>query len=180
MTFLRGEKALLRPMRRSDIDCQREFFNDAELAWLNSTSPGAYAEIDADALFQSSAQDVLEAVHFAIEVNQEYVGFCSLMNLANSNNTYELGITIVERRCWNRGLGKEVVALLLEHGFGELGAQTIELTTNARNDRAIGCFSARGFTEHNRVKSAILIAGEWVDMIEMSIDLKTWRSLSSI
>ena len=59
----------------------------------------------------------------------------------------------------------------------DLGAKIIELTTNGRNQRAIRCFTAMGFTETKRIQQAILYEGEWVDMIEMSIDAAMWRTI---
>ena len=53
MTTLRGKNVLLRPMRASDIPRQRAFFQDAELAEPDSSSPQAYAGINVEEFFQT-------------------------------------------------------------------------------------------------------------------------------
>jgi RimJ/RimL family protein N-acetyltransferase len=172
MTVLQSQLVLLRPIRRSDIVRQREFSCDRELAWLDSNSPGDYEHI-VERFLCSQPETT---TRFSIEVDSEYIGYCSLTKTASSESVFELGINIGDRRYWGRGMGREVVRLLLEHGFSEFGATAIELTTNGKNERAIRCFTATGFTEQRRVKNAILYDEEHVDMIEMSIDREVWQA----
>ena len=172
MTRLRGKNVLLRSIRSADVLRQREFFRDEELARLDSSSLRAYEEIDVEALLMTPGADTLR---LGIEVDGAYIGFCSLMNTSDPSGVLELGIMIGDRRYWDRGFGREVVRLLMRHGFLELSARTIELTTNAGNPRALRCFSACGFEESNRVPGRIAFGGQYVDMVEMSIDADRWR-----
>lgn len=176
MTTLRGESVLLRPLRPSDALRQREFFQDAELAELDSSSPQAYADIDVDEFIRARSAPDGEWAFFAMEVRGEYVGYAGLMNLKNSNREFELGAIIGDRSHWNRGHGREIVTLLMQYGFDQLGGQEIELTTHQKNERAIACFLACGFTERQRMPQATLFRGQRVDMIEMSITREKWKS----
>lgn len=179
MTTLRSANLLLRPMSRADIPRQREFFRDAELAELDSSSPDAYAKIDVEEFFETWTANDESRAPFAIEVDSRYIGYCTLMHLTNSNGVFELGINIGDRRYWNQGYGKEVVKLLLYHGFHQLGGQRIELTTHQKNGRAIGCFLACGFREDKRIREAVVFDGQHVDMIEMSITRERWELLNT-
>ena len=176
MTILRGENVLLRPMRPSDVLRQREFFQDAELAELDSSSPQAYADIDVEAFIQARSAPDGGWAFFAVEVRGEYAGYAGLMSLKNPNKVFELGVVIGDRTHWNRGHGKEIVGLLLRHGFEQLDGQEIELTTHQKNERAIACFLACGFTERQRIREATSFGGQQVDMIEMSITREKWKS----
>lgn len=175
MKPLIGQRAQLRSPKHSDVTQQCEFFKDHELAWLDSSSPEAYSKIDVGELLLPSTQREKDSVRLAIEVGGAYIGFCSLMNLSNPKGILELGINIGDRGYWNRGLGKEVIELLLDYGFRDLDARAIELTTNAGNPRAIACFSACGFVESMRFPRAVLFDRDRVDMIEMTIDAHRWR-----
>jgi RimJ/RimL family protein N-acetyltransferase len=179
MTTLRGRTVLLRPLRASDAPRQREFFKDAELAELDSSSPQGYAAIDVEAFIQARSAPDGEKAFFAIEVHAEYVGFAGLMNLRNSNSVFELGVNIGDRNHWNRGCGKEVVRLLLRYGFDQLDGREIELTTHQGNERAVACFSACGFSEKRRIHGATSFKGRQFDMIEMSIGRAEWKSRNS-
>jgi len=168
---------LLRPFQRNDIDRQREYFKDPELPWLDSNSPRGYAEIDLEELMDTDAAKERHVVALGIEVDGQYVGFCRLLHTANPNGVFEIGINIGDRRYWNKGVGKVVTRMLLAHGFNDLGANEIELTTNSKNQRALRCFEACGFAEKNRPKR-IPYESEWAELIEMSIDCATWRALA--
>jgi len=178
MTLPANERVLLRPFRRDDIVLQREFFKDPELPWLDSNSPKGYAEIDVEELLDTEAARDRHIVALAIEADGRYIGFCRLLNTADPNGVFELGINIGDRRYWDKGLGRVVTRLLLAHGFDDLGAKEIELTTNSRNPRAIRCFEACGFVEKSRPKR-IQFEGDWADLIEMSIDRSRWESIAS-
>lgn len=176
MTILRGENVLLRPMRPSDAPRQREFFQDAELAELDSSSPQAYAAIDVDEFIRARSAPNAEWAFFAIEVSEDYVGYAGLMNLKNSKHVFELGVNIGDRNHWSRGHGKEIVRLLVQYGFGQLDGREIELTTHQKNERAVACFTACGFKERQRIRGATLFRGQQVDMIEMSISREKWKA----
>jgi len=64
----------------------------------------------------------------------------------------------------------------LQHGFCELEVQKIELTTHQKNERALACFSACGFTEHHRIHRVTKFDERYVDMLEMSITREKWES----
>ena len=175
MTQFANERVLLRPFRPTDIARQREYFKDPELAWLDSSSPRDYAELDVEGLLDTEAARDRHIVALGIEVDGQYVGYCRLLNTADPKGVFELGINIGNRLYWNKGLGKDVTRLLLAHAFDDLGAHSIELTTNSKNQRAVRCFTACGFAEKARPKR-IRYESEWADLIEMSIDRSTWLS----
>ncbi len=129
---LANDRVLLRPCRSTDMARQREHFKDPELPWLDSYSPERYAAIDVDKLLDFEAARERHAVCLGIDVDRQYIGLCQLMNTADPNGVFELGINIGNRDYWNRGLGRSVTRLLLAHGFDDLGANEIELTTNSR------------------------------------------------
>jgi RimJ/RimL family protein N-acetyltransferase len=106
MAVLKTGGVVLRTIRRADIARQHEYFRDEELAWLDSSSPEAYQDLDVENLLKPETDGI-----------------------------YELGINIGNRRYWNQGLGRQTIGLLLQHGFDQLGAREIQLTTNAKNDR---------------------------------------------
>ena len=176
MVTLCGNNVLLRPARESDIPRQRGFFQDAELAELDSSSPEAYVAIDVEEFFQTQLVSDDEREFFAIEVRGEYVGYGGLTRLKKPNKVFELGLVIGDRCYWNRGYGKETVQLLLQRGFCGLDARKVELTTHQGNERALGCFSTCGFVEDRRIHGVTRFDGRYVDMIEMSIAREVWES----
>ena len=172
--MLKGEKVLLRPMKRDDIARQHEFDQDPELYGLDSTYPRVSPLERAQAFYESRTKDDENIAPFAIEAEGEYIGYCSLMDLQNRHGNLELGIMIGDRAYWGRGYGRDAVRLLLDYGFRYLGARRIGLTTHAKNERAIRCYLACGFVEEGRPRKAAWIEGEYTDLVEMSILREEW------
>jgi RimJ/RimL family protein N-acetyltransferase len=173
--MFKGEKVLLRPTNAGDAQKQRELFQNPELAGLDCNYPHRYAVMDVEAFFESGRQSDSNLASFAIEVDGEYVGYCSLMNLGNPHKNFELGINIGDPSYWNRGYGQDAVKLLLHYGFHYLPGRRIELTTHERNERAMNCYLACGFVEEGRFRKAIWLEGEYIDLVSMSILREEWE-----
>jgi RimJ/RimL family protein N-acetyltransferase len=174
--MLKGEKVVLRPMNQDDVDRQHEFNQDIELYGLDSDYPRVSPFESAKSFYDSRTQFNDDIAPFAIEVERKYIGFCTLMHLRNRYGNLELGIMIADRAYWGKGYGREVITLLLKYGFHYLGARRIALTTNAKNVRAIRCFSACGFQEEGRPRKVLWIEGEYIDLVNMSILREEWEA----
>ena len=158
-----------------DVARQKAFFLDEELPWLDSSSPEAYRAMDLEELLLREPDTRPDIVRLGVEIDAEYIGFCSLTHVTNPDGVFELGINLGDRRYWDQGVGREVIRLLLEKGFKELGARVIELTTNSRNPRAFRCFSAAGFVESRRIPDAIPQQDGHADAIEMTMTRAGWK-----
>ena len=98
------------------------------------------------------------------------------MNLRNRYQNFELGIMIGDRNYWGRGYGRDAVKLLLHYGVHYLNGRRIELTTHAKNERAIRCYLACGFVEEGRPRKVVWIEGEYTDLVNMSILREEWEA----
>ncbi len=174
--MLKGEKVVLRPMRREDTSRQHEFDQDMELYGLDSDYPRVSPLESAQAFYESRTKFKQDIAPFAIEAEGKYIGFCTLMHLGHRHGNHELGIMIGDREYWGRGYGRDVVKTLLDYGFRYLGSRRIALTTNARNARALRCFLACGFVEEGRPRKVVWIEGEYIDLVNMSILREEWQS----
>ena len=173
--MLKSDRVLLRPMKPEDVARQHEFNQDLELYGLDSSSPRVASLEKAQAFYEERTRSDENFAPFAIEADGKYLGYCSLMHLQNRYGNLELGILIGDREYWGRGYGREAVKLLLEYGFRYLGARRIDLTTHARNERAIRCYLACGFVEEGRPRKVVWIEGEYVDLVNMSILFEEWQ-----
>ena len=78
-----------------------------------------------------------------------------------------LGIGIL--RDWQgRGLGRQLIARLLDWADNWAGVLRVELTVHADNDRAIALYRAMGFEEEGRHRAYALKNGRYVDALFMA------------
>jgi RimJ/RimL family protein N-acetyltransferase len=151
---LRSNRTLLRPLSPDDAVRQNAFDQDMELSILDCRPPVPVRQDQTDDFVQQRHEDQRDVARMAIEVDQLYIGHCSLSGLRQPHGSFELGILIGDREYWSRGLGREVVGALLDYGFQALAARRIGLTTHEDNPRAISCYQACGFVEEGRPRQA--------------------------
>ena len=169
--MLKGEKVILRPMRREYLERYGEFLNDVELLLLSSEDPPMPMEHERilKRFDEHLARPRAEFIWFAIEVQGgKFVGQAILHHFDNAARTCELGITIGDRDYQNRGYGKDAVQLLTRYAFRLLNMQKVWLTTNGTNERAQKAFRASGFEEEARLRRHIWLNGTYDDLVYMA------------
>lgn len=169
--MLKGEKVVLRPMRREFLEKYTEFRNDVELQLLSSDDPPMPIEYDrvVKDFEEHLTRPRSQFIWFAIEVQGgKFVGQCILHRFDYAARTCELGITIGDRDYQNRGYGKDAVRLLTRYAFRLLNMQKVWLTTNGTNLRAQKAFRASGYEEEARLRRHIWLDGKYDDLVYMA------------
>jgi len=170
--MLKGDKVILRPMRREYLEKYFEYLNDVELQILAGAEPPMPMEYERlVGMFESHLKQPRQEISwFGIEIQGgKFIGQCLLHNFDYAARTCELGITIGDRDFMGRGYGRDVVRLLAKYAFRLRNMERVWLTVNASNERAIRAFSAAGFTEEGRLRRHVWLAGRYDDLVYMGI-----------
>ena len=149
--FLRGECVTLRPMTEDDWDLLLAWNNDAEVM----------EHADSDGFTRRSLSETqsiyrwisTHAYCFIIEMDRRAIGECWLqrMNLRRivdlhpGENLWRIDLMIGVKELWGRGYGSEAIRLLVEFGFGRVGADAIYGLVSAGNMRSMRAFEKCGF-----------------------------------
>ena len=169
--MLKGDKVILRPMRREYLEKYQEYLNDVELSLLASEDPPMPMEPERlqkryDEHLATPRRDFL---WFAIEVQGgKFVGQCILHHFDQAARTCELGITIGDHDYMGRGYGRDAVRLLTKYAFRLLNMRKVWLATNGTNERAQKSFRASGFEEEARLRNHIWLDGRYDDLVYMA------------
>jgi len=170
--MLKGDKVILRPMRREYLEKYFEYRNDVELQILAGAEPPMPMEYERlDALFEAHLdRPQPEISWFGIEVQGgKFIGQCLLHNFDYTARTCELGITIGDRDYVGRGYGRDVVTLLVKYAFRLRNMEKVWLTVVASNERALKAFRASGFEEEGRLKRHVWLDGRYDDLVYMGV-----------
>jgi RimJ/RimL family protein N-acetyltransferase len=174
--MLKGERVVLRAMRRDDLPRLWEFNNDLDVELAGGGDPPmpqSFERLQAD-FDREAATGGRDNAWFAIEVEGVFIGHCGLMHFNETARTCELGIGIGDKAQWGRGLGQEAVRLLLDYAFRLRNQRRVWLWVHARNERAIGAYRACGFTEEGRLRQHVWSNGEYDDAVYMGILRDEW------
>jgi RimJ/RimL family protein N-acetyltransferase len=109
--MLKGEKVLLRALKREDLPRQWAFNNDFEIEVLGGGDPPEPQALERlEAEFDASRQQGgRDGTSFAIEADGNYIGGCALFHFDQIAHTCEMGIGIGDRAmgvmplecCWS-------------------------------------------------------------------------------
>ena len=173
--MLKGDKVILRAMRREDLERFAEFRNDVEFGllagWL--AAPVTFSQIERE--FEITvARPPEEIVWFAIEAHGRFIGQCLLHHFDATARNCEIGISIGDHDFWGRGYGRDAVRLLLKYAFRLRNLDRVWLTVNASNVRAIKSFTAVGFVEEGRLRHHVWLDGAFDDLVYMGMMREDW------
>lgn len=88
----------------------------------------------------------------------------------------EIGILIGERDCWDKGYGREAMALMLDHAFLDLDVHRVELFVHEENGRGIACYERLGFVREGVLRDAHFREGRFGNDVVMSVLGPEWRA----
>ena len=114
-----------------------------------------------------------------IEADGKLVGHAGLNGLVPSDARARLGIGLLNERYLGRGIGRQAVALVLEHAFDVMHLHRVDLRVLAYNTRAIRCYLACGFRHEGTERESAHVGGVWHDDWIMAILEPEYRALAS-
>ncbi len=172
-----GKKCYLSPCSITDAQKYTGWVNDLEVAIPMGAE--AYQTIPLQKEEELLKHDISKQTHLYNIITTEedkLVGRCVLLNIDHLNRRANVAIVIGEKRCWNKGFGREALRLLLDYGFNLLNLNNVMLTTGAFNKRAIACYKKVGFKEIGIRRKARILCGKKYDLIFMDLLAEEFKS----
>ena len=167
---LKGEKINLCTYRTDDeaIDKYNEWFNDENIdMWIKHNCRVSYItreNIKAMAPWIGSNE-------YAFNIQDKHgelvgIGYISLQ--PNARNAM-LGIYIGNDAFRDKGIGTEVIKMLVKYCFEELNIHNVALKVKADNERAIATYTKAGFKYCGTEREKAFYKGKWCDVNTMQI-----------
>ena len=164
-----GPRVLLRPFHHSDVAGRLALGRSPEIVRCFGGDPDGlppYEESDARLWVERNIEHPL---CWAVEVNGRLLGEARLDGLDLHDSRARLATGLYDVSQLGKGLGRELIKLVLSHAFGTMGLHRIDLRVLAFNERAIRCYRACGFVEEGREREAAQIGDVWYDDIIMGL-----------
>ena len=166
--MLRGERATLRAIERSDIPAFVRWVNDPEVTqFLSQRGPFSLAQEEQWFERQLEKHD---GFIFGITTEEgELIGNIGLDAIDRKDRHAVLGIIIGEKEYWGRGYGTDAVRTMLRFAFDEQNLHRVSLSVYAENQRALRCYEKCGFKVEGVEREARFQGGEYRDNTWMGI-----------
>jgi RimJ/RimL family protein N-acetyltransferase len=164
---LTGERVVLRPFRKSDVEpLWRARLDPVTWAQTNETplTPEPLEELQA----RYAAPSTPGNAQFAVDVDDVLVGRSGLFHVDDLARSAEVGLTLLpEHR--GQGLGQDVLRVLLGYAFRSRNLRRVHLQTLASNARALAAYRAVGFVEEGRLREHAWVEGAYEDVVLMAV-----------
>lgn len=171
MNPLEDDRIRLRELRDDDLEQLVAWWQDPEVAALQSTMPvhprpaATVAE-----MFRMWSGNLGADAGLVVTGRAEgtVLGYVSLFGADAHNRTATYAI-IIGPPHQDQGYGTAATELVLRYGFQELGLHRVQLRVIGGNGRAVKAYAKAGFVEEGRSRECVFRGGAWHDEIQMGI-----------
>ncbi|UCC16212.1 MAG: GNAT family N-acetyltransferase [Dehalococcoidales bacterium] len=179
--MLVGEKVVLRPVKRSDIEYFLKWFNDPEVTQylgmylpMTEMAEEKFIEDLGSATAGKRVMFVIEAVE---DTDKKPIGSIGLSNIHPKDHHAVFGIAIGEKDYWSKGYGTEAARLIIRYGFEQLNLHRINSFAIAFNERSLRLHLRVGFKEEGREREAIFRNGAYHDHVVFGLLRTEWLAM---
>jgi len=137
MTVLQGRRLWLRPARDDDLDGIVDVLSDPTVERWWGRADRAHARLD---LLEDPAIETL-----AVELEGELIGIVLLSEELDPDYRHASLDISLKSAHHGRGLGREALALAIEHLIRDRGHHRVTIDPAAENEVAIRCYTGLGF-----------------------------------
>lgn len=177
--MLKGKKIYLRLLEKDGLQKRVEWINDPEIQkTLNYDYPSSLARTEKwfDKIVMNLSRRDFEV--YTIE-DDEYIGFCGLMNIQMPVMKAELYAVIGNKDYWRGGYGTDIYRTLVNYGFLELGLNKIYGYQLTHNEGAHRVVEKLGWKRDGLLRQDLYSHGKIVDRYIVSILREDWKKQDS-
>ena len=175
--LLVGENVRLTAVKDSDYSVIGDWFNNVQFLRYYDMVPALPQSSRQTEGLIKSYDDSDERYIFAIRANEtgDIIGIAGFDEIIWSNGTAMVFIGIGDESFAGKGIGTEVMRLLLDFGFSELNFYRIYLNVISYNVIAIKLYESTGFVREGTYRSFVYRDGKRYDMYLYGLLRPEWE-----
>ena len=172
--YYQGNHVYFRPFELEDEPTLRRWINDPRIWTTVHSRPPMNAQREREWVESQGKSETDYVFGVALTEGDRLIGSCGLHGISVRGHSATLGIMIGEVEFHNRGLGTEIMQMLVRFGFEELNLNRIELCVFEHNPRAIHVYEKVGFVLEGRHRQAAFRHGRYRDIFRYAILREEW------
>jgi len=169
--LLKSKNIYLRALSPEDANGNYpSWLNDEKISTYNSHYTFGYTKEQALEYINSSIGSRTNLILAITDIeSNRHIGNVALQNINWINRSAEFAILIGEKDFASKGIGKEAMGLILEHGFSALNLHRIYCGTPVTNDAMRALAKKFNMREEGLRKEAFYKNGAYFDIIEYGL-----------
>ncbi|MDD3187574.1 MAG: GNAT family protein [Bacilli bacterium] len=166
---IEGSRVYLSPMNVEDAEAYLTWLNDRKVSDNIHATSKIYNLPREVEWIENSLKNGDYTFSIILKEKDILIGNAGIHNIKNIDRAATLGIFIGDEEYRGKGIGTEVIMLLLDYGFNYLNLHSIDLDVFSFNKRAISCYKKVGFKECGVRHECYYLDGKYHDDIKMEI-----------
>ena len=166
MTTLKGNTIYLRALEPEDLEFVYAIENN-ESVWEVSNTQTPYSRFLIRQYLENAHQDIYEAKQLRMAIclknSFEAIGLIDLFDFDPKNNRAGVGILISNESNRNKGVGSEVLALIINYAFEQLQLHQLYANIGSDNEISLQLFTKFGFQKIGTKKDWIKVNNNYKD-----------------
>ena len=179
-TTLSGPVVTLEPLRRRHLWGLGQAAQGTDIWQYMAANLAGTGSLEPWFVEARRLEKAAQQLPFAIRTTQggALIGSTRYLNIAPEHRRLEIGWTWLAPNHWGGRANAAAKLLLFEHAFETLGAQRVELRTDALNQRARRAISKLGVVEEGLLRRHMVVAGGRVrDTVQFAVVDETWPAV---
>lgn len=178
--MIAGDIVSIRLLEKEDLSQRVRWLNDPAI-YMTLLSDYPVSKARTLSWFDKNATDHTKK-HFSIVDNSsgDLIGMTGFLQISQKNHHAQMYVTIGEKEYRGKGLARQVIQLLLRHGFSEMGLAKIFLWTLPNNQHARNIYEKIGFRKEGEFSEHVFCRGAQQNLIQHGITRSEFVSLYSL
>ncbi|HHX96154.1 MAG TPA: GNAT family N-acetyltransferase [Clostridia bacterium] len=178
----KGRKIIFRPLVAQDAQTLQKWYVDRDFR----LGYNEYASVDLAAIrkeitsLKGCLQDprVEKVVYLVLRKSDQYpIGLAGLRNIDRQNGNAEIILGIGEKEMRLAGYGVDILILLLDLVFYQLGLEKAYYTINDNNNLGLRSALSFGFISEGKMRNQVFIDGQYVDLWVLGLLKEEYEAL---
>ena len=166
MTYLKGNKILLRAMEPADIDFLYNLENDVSV-WNISNTITPFSKLVIEEFVANAHLDIHTTKQLRLMINiidsNKTIGCIDIFDFDPNNKRAGIGIIISDSDEREKGYASEALEILIKYSFGILNLHQLFCNISSENIASINLFETHGFEKIGLKKKWTRNADKWKD-----------------
>jgi UDP-4-amino-4,6-dideoxy-N-acetyl-beta-L-altrosamine N-acetyltransferase len=178
--MMTGRRIDLRCLEESDLKVVTEWRNQPEIRRSFFTM-SLLSYSGQKRWFDQYLQDGSREIFIALSKEaQKPIGMIGIYQIDHRNHHAEIGSTLVgDPAMWGKGIGTEMISMMLDYAFTDLGLHRIYAYALASNTGSIRAKQKCGFQVEGILREAFYGQGSFQDIILVGITRGDWQNQHS-
>ncbi|QKW51289.1 GNAT family N-acetyltransferase [Streptomyces buecherae] len=174
-----SSRLALRELTIDDVDAVHAIYGSPEATEHMSFTPRSRGQVDLIVARWIASASATPREEYALAATARHsgepIGCVRLANDPHQPSAATFGFAL-RPDAWGVGYGREVVRLICDLAFTELGLHRLWAARSPHNIASERTLLAAGLTEEGRIRAHVHVRGAWRDSITYSILREEWES----